>query len=459
MADGLTAIDTSSYPKPAAPTNPLDTVGKVIDIQRGQQALQSGALTVDKQKLDLVNQRFGEVAKTMTGLINKPDLDETKVRQNFQNNVKLGYMTPEMAATAISQLPPTQGLKPQEAAAVLKQHLETQLTHAMTIQEAINFHYGQPGNLNTGNTNIPIVTSPQFGMRSTGLPIRQNMAPNQQGVDSNNNPAFAGPNPNAVTAPPPMPGTPAIPGSQPTPLPIARPVAAPTSTQPAPIAPIASGFRPSPAPTFEPGLKAYTADQDNATQKATALKPLLLALDIVPKLRMSGPGTATWTQGMAALKANGIIPTDTKDDQTALTQEASKYFNNYLKQRGGRSDADLEAAGKSSPNPDYQIPQALLHLSQTAAAQDRIEIARPRAFNGAKSDYRNSEDRQDYQNYMQHRSGFPQSMDERAFIVDKMTPSQKQDLAKDIQKMKPKEKERFMRSLRAYEQTKVGSDE
>ncbi len=455
MADGF-SVDTSSYPRPVAPANPLDTMGKVIGIQQGQQNLQSSALTIDKQKLDLVNQRFAEFTKTLTGLRNDPDLNEKKLRDWATNQVKLGYVPPEMAGQFISQLPSTQGLPPDKARAALVGNIDTNITHAMTVKEALDYHLGQQGTINTGNTIQPIATSPKFGIRSTGLPIQQQLPPTQQGVDNNNQPAFAPPPAGSVSAPPPMPGTPQVPGSTPNmPLPVARPAAANSAPQQVAQQP---NFRPSPAPTFEPGLKAYTADQDAATQKSTALKPLLLALDIIPKMRSSGPGTETWTQGMALLKGNGIIRTDTKDDQTALTQELTKYTENYLKQRGGRSDADLQAARNSSPNPYYQIPQALLHLAQTAAAQDRIEIARPRAFNGAKSDYRNSEDRQDYQNYMQHRSGFPQSMDERAFIVDKMTPDQKQELAKEIQKMKPSEKERFMRSLRAYEQTKVGSE-
>src|SRR5437899_4097095 len=102
MADGL-AIDTSSYPKPVAPPNALDTLGKVTAIQQGQ-------LGIEKQKLDLVNQRFGEMAKGFTALINQPDLNEDNVRRYVTNQVKLGYITPDMAAQTISQLPPTQGL-------------------------------------------------------------------------------------------------------------------------------------------------------------------------------------------------------------------------------------------------------------------------------------------------------------------------------------------------------------
>lgn len=442
MADGLTAIDTSSYPKPAAPTNPLDTVGKVIDIQRGQQALQSGALTVDKQKLDLVNQRFGEVAKTMTGLINKPDLDETKVRQNFQNNVKLGYMTPEMAATAISQLPPTQGLKPQEAAAVLKQHLETQLTHAMTIQEAINFHYGQPGTVPTGNATQPVVTSPQFGMRSTGLPIQQQMPPTTPGFDQNTGQSgYTGPNPNAVTAPPPMPGTPMVPGSQPTPLPIARPDTAPATFAQR------SNFGPAPPPLFEEGKKAFTEDQAQALGRATALKPAEQALKLLPGLR-SGPTTETFNKAVAALKANGIIDTETANDPTAIYQEVNKKLSQYVGNNPNvsRSDAGQALAEAGSPSVSHQISPALIKLTRDAIALDRVQIARPNAYTDA-----NGNQRKDLQNYGQHRATFPQSIDERAFGLSDLPSDERQSLVKgmlDKYKKNPNDPEakKFLRS-------------
>src|SRR5216684_4321319 len=128
-------VDTSSYPRPVAPPNALDTMGKVIDIQRGQQGLQSNALTIDKQKLDLVNQRYGEFVKTLTGLRNDPDLNEDKLRNWAQTQVKLGYVTPEMAGQFINQLPPTQGMKPDESRKALIGNIDTNLTHAATLKE------------------------------------------------------------------------------------------------------------------------------------------------------------------------------------------------------------------------------------------------------------------------------------------------------------------------------------
>src|ERR1700691_1754999 len=172
-------VDTSSYPKPVAapPTNPLDSFAKITAIQQGQQGLQSGALTIQKQQLDLLNQRFDTMSKDFTSLATSPDLSEDKIRKRIETDVKLGYVTPDMAGTFITQLPPTQGLKAPEAAKVLKSHLETWLNHAQTIKEAIDTHYGSQSTVDTGGAIQPVAVSPLNGIRSTGLPIAKTLPP------------------------------------------------------------------------------------------------------------------------------------------------------------------------------------------------------------------------------------------------------------------------------------------
>ena len=199
MADGL-SIDTSSYPKPqpVAPTNPLDTMGKVIDIQRGQQQLQSGGLTIDKQKLDLVNDRFNTMAKDFTALMSRPDLNEDQIRKRIQTDVKLGIVTPEMAGTFITQLPPTQGMKPNEAASTLKDHLGTWLNHAQTIKEAIDTQFGnQATQENSSEKFQGVQQSPINGggfVPSTRMPIQ--VPPTQPTVNTQRQLPNGEPNPN-----------------------------------------------------------------------------------------------------------------------------------------------------------------------------------------------------------------------------------------------------------------------
>jgi len=53
----MAEVDTSSYARPGAPVNALDQMQKYGNLQQQKQQIESGALTIDKQKLDLVNQR------------------------------------------------------------------------------------------------------------------------------------------------------------------------------------------------------------------------------------------------------------------------------------------------------------------------------------------------------------------------------------------------------------------
>src|ERR1700748_571754 len=268
MAD-IGSIDTSSYPKPQPQANPLDTVAKF-------QSLQSNDLAIQKQKLDLVNQRFGEFAKGFTSLIADNDLNEDKVRQYVTNQVKLGYMNNEQAAAFIGQLPPTQGMDGAAAQLALKGNLQQNLTHAMTVQQALNYHLGsEPQLQDTGGGLQPVTTSqkPGFGVRSAGLPIQKTPAPGTPQFSGNSGrPELAGgnPQPGMVAAPPasPVMGGPqaAVPTPQARPaLPVVSGPSGPTVERKDLEAPSFDdrfkGERKFAAPpvNFEDGRKAYAA--------------------------------------------------------------------------------------------------------------------------------------------------------------------------------------------------------
>lgn len=128
----MAEVDVSTYQKPAA----LPQQKSLLD-QVGQfQQLESGKNIIEKQKLDLVNQRFKELSKGFVGLIADKDLNEDKVRNYITDQVKLGYIPAEMAAHTISQLPPNAD------AATLRKHLELNLQHAQTTMEALNYNFG-----------------------------------------------------------------------------------------------------------------------------------------------------------------------------------------------------------------------------------------------------------------------------------------------------------------------------
>lgn len=428
----MTDVDTSSYLKPTLPTaqSPLDIASKLGGLQQQKQSIQSGGLTIQKQQLDLVNQRFGTLAKQLIGLANKPDLNEKDITSQIQNDVSLGILPPDMAAKLTAQIPPNSN------PAILKAHVEQLFTNAQTGIEALNFHYapyvGQVGN---GQVQQPAAYSQKTGqLQSAGPSIQQYAPPTTPTVATGANPNIA-------------PGTPQLLGPVPTPAPLqpklptngnltgpgkgivsqSLPVEAPAQSEP-----IITGT----PPMFEEGKKQLAADQDLATQKLTAIKPVLQALPLLKDLR-TGPGTSGWNKAVAFLKANNIISIDDKADPTAIYQEVNKKLNQYIQGSGTRSDADLAQREVSSPNVGTQISPALIKLTKDAIILDRVQAARPNAFESA-----------DYSKYGQHRSTFPAQIDERAFGLDLMEPKERNELITEMKKKKDTfEGKKFWKSL------------
>lgn len=390
-------VDTSSYLKPPSmPVQPLDIARKFGDIQ--QQSLQ-----INQAKLDQANQALTYMTRSMGSL--GPDASKEDYLKVGQNAVD-------------------QGLVPQNTLNVYKQRLDAApdgksfynefMTAAADHQQQINYHLGQPGTVDTGQTKTPVTTSvkPGFGQRSIGMPVQQQTPPTAVVMDANNQPTTVGAQPPQVA-----PGSVA----QPTPLGMRPPaVSAPVplsklTTGPETVtqridnansilSPQPRGFAAGTPPNFDEGKKKLAEDQLLAANKMTAIKPAIAAMKLLPGLN-TGPGTEPWNKAVGFLKAQGVIPTGKENDPTVVYQEADKYLHQYLKGRGGRSDADLLAAEKSSPGVGVQLNPALLNLTKSAVAQDMIEAARPIAFSN----------RKDLQNYGQHQATFPQSMDQRAF--------------------------------------------
>lgn len=439
----MAEVDTSSYPKPTAPPSLISQV-------QGYQQLESNKLGIDRQKLENTDKALGFMTRAMGSL--GPNATKDQYAAVGQNAVQMGLVPKEMLGTYMQRL---------QAAPTAGDFYNEFTNAAADHQQQLDYHLGRPGTVETGQTIQPVTTSqkPGFGVRSTGLPIQVQPPPTQPGFDQNGNPAFRGAQPpqvapGAVAAPPPAPGAR---------LPVASPVATtgptgPTVRRPdmeagAPAGPIstpnervaqgASAFAPGPPAMFEEGKKQLAEDQLLAAQKMTAVKPALEGLKLLPGLR-SGPGTEPFNKAVAFLKANNLISTDQENDPTVIYQEANKYLSQYLKGRGGRSDADLAAAEKSSPNVGVQLNPALQNLTKTAIAQDRIEAARANAFTNS--------GRADYQNYGAHRAAFPQSIDDRAFQLDLMEPDKSAKLVDkmhDQYKKNPKDKEalKFFNSL------------
>lgn len=433
----MTEIDTSSYPKPQAQPSGLAIAGQI-------KSLQQQDLGISQAKLDQANQSLNYMTRAMGSL--GPDATKEDYLKVGQNVVDMGLVPKEMLGTYAQRL---------QAAPTAKDFFNEFMTAAASHQQQIDYHLGRAGESSNGQTVTPTVTSvkPGFGQRPTGLPVQQQAPPISTAVDENGQQRALGAQPPQLA-----PGTVA----QPTPLPAARPAMPNASSGPtgptvrrtdlepttfADRFPQPRGASAGAPPLQEEGKRQLTEDQANAAQKMTAVKPAILAMKLMDGLR-SGPSTEPYNKAVALLKANNIIDTKADSDPTVVYQEVNKYLHQYLKARGGRSDADLTAAENSSPNVGTQLNPALQSLTRSAIAQDRIEAARPNVFTKS--------GRTDYQNYGEHRASFPQSMDERAFSLDTMPKEESQKLVRKMvakYKANPKnvEANRFLNSLHTAE--------
>lgn len=430
----MAEVDTSSFPKPPA----LPVQKSLLDNVQQYQQLESQNLTISKQKLDQINTQFGLMNQELSGLAD-------------------GNPSKEEAAHRLTTFAKTYGFKPEvtnhmleelNAAPNVKSFAEKALIRGQTTQERLNQIYGQPTITDNGQTLAPGATSQMRGVRpATGLPVQKQVPVDANVIGTDNRPTMQGPTP-AVTPP----GTVAVP----TPLPVSRPqgtFAPPpgtllptTGNQAVQVRnpyPAPSGPAVGQTPLFEEGRKAYTADQENAVQKMTAIQPAVQALNLMKTPGFnSGPGTEGFNRVVAALKTWGIVDTAGENDPTAAYQQITKKLADYLSRSpvGQRSDAAQTLKEASSPNPKVQILPALVELTKDAIALDRMEAARPGAFKG-----------KDFEKYQEHRSVYPQSMDYRAFKLDQMGddgPKLVQEMKKRLDKNKDdKQAIKFFNSL------------
>lgn len=419
-------IDTSSYPKPAIPTSPLDVAGKLG-------GLQSQALQINQQKLDQANQALMYLTRGLNSL--GPNATKDDLIKLGHGLVKDGLAPASMMQNMENDIRNT----PDDKMPALIDRLNTQ---AAQHSEMMNHFRGQLYTNQSGQRTdvLRIPTSPNYPIKQQ-LSIPTEAPPTSEKVDLSsgqrgtigNVPPPPAQGFNRLGAPVPLPAG----AMDPSRIPGMRSAIGEKAIS-AEVMPAQNGsFPTAAAPGFEEGLKQRTEDQNLATQKMTAVKPLLLAYPKILDLR-SGPGTQTWNSAVAFLKANNIIPTQA-NDPTAIYQEANKYFNQYISRNGSRSDAEQSAKEMSNPDIKTHINPALVELTRKTIAQDRIEAARPNAFQN-----------QDFSKYGEHKSTFPQTMHIEAAHLDLLPPKERIKKFNDmLEKAKSGNKDaiKFIRTL------------
>lgn len=416
----MAEVDVSSYKLPAQPSA-LDIASKLTGLEQQKVGL-------DKSKLDLINQKYGIMKKEIFSLANDPNATPEMVVDKGQSLVKAGILKPDDFAKFVSNVP----TDPKQVQTYLKQVGSTLLD----TQAAINFQYGSPGLVQTGAAQVPIVSSPSFGVKQTGAPIQNQLGPGQLNtpiqvpnaetgtIDTVPTEKFIRDTGGNVVAP----GQVAPVAPQAPRLPVQAPARA--------AAPQGRTAISGQSPDLEFSRKALAEDQAIATQKLGAIKPIVQVIPMLEGIK-TGIGTEPYNKTRAALINLGFIDASATDP-TVIYQEANKKLSQYIGQSplSQRSDAGQTLATAGSPNVQGQLNPALLKLARDAVALDRVEAARPAAFEGKPSEYN------------KHRSTFPQSIDERAFSIDLMPAAERGQLIEDMKKKKDTpEGKKFWKSL------------
>ncbi len=422
----MAEVDTSSYPRALPAQAPLQTL-------RDVQGLESGALTIDTQKLNNANQALGYMTRAIVAL--GPNASREQYIQAGQQAVKLGL------APASSLGVWEQKIKSARTTADFYNEF---LSVAANHQELMNTHLGQQGYQENGQTITPVRTPAGVGGTpyATGRPIQIQQGPNVPSVGSAGQPQTLGPQGTQLPAgmqqvPNGIPGQ-MMPAPGPLPTgPVQAPIQGPSSNfggdvQGAVVSPSRLPVAQAPVPRgavtgnpamFEEGKGQLLKDQQLATQIQTQIKPAVEALPLIKGLT-TGMGTETVNKYLAGLHNLGWLPQGVTD-KVAAYQIVNKKLSQFVQGNGTRSDADLAKREESSPNVKGQINPALMKLAKDTIALQRVEAARGLSFNEE-----NGNQRSDLHNYPAHAAKFPSSIDQKAFQLDLMEPEERDKLAK-----------------------------
>lgn len=459
----MAEVDTSSYLKPAAlpvQKSALDVAKDLGGLKIQQQQIQQNAIGIDQTKLNLVNEKYKIVSQKLMTLANKPDLTPDDIVKESQDALNEGLSSPELHAQFITEIPSKTALQrktnlsgpqlDQAYTQTLRSWIDKKTIQAEQNVQALNHVYGVPDTQDNGQTTTPTRQGLRGPPVPVGAPIQKQIAPETPTFTPAGQRQLGPQTPQIPAGTLPVQG--GLPGQyqqpqQPSALPVGpidNPAIKGQSSNfggkviGATVEPnTAAGPMTGAPPMFEAGKTQLAQDQELATQKLTAVKPALQALPMIKDI-MAGPGTDRYTKALATLKGFGILSTSA-NDPVAIRQEVAKKLAQYVSSNpvGQRSDAAQTLAEASSPNPNVQILPALIKLTKDAIILDRVQAARPGAFEG-----------NDLSKYGQHRSTFPASIDERAFGLDLMEPKERMKLIKTMQEKKNTfEGKRFWRSL------------
>lgn len=365
---GLEA-NTESYNQPL-PVSPLETVKNIAGIQQQKQQIESGAITIDKQKLDLMTQQFGVMNNELANLIDsgatKPQAAERLLK--ISKTLNLPPVATNHMMDELNQAPD------------VKTFAQYAIRRGMDTMQKYGVQLGtNETQTDNANTYQGVRASPEKGGGFTpGTQSAIQPGPGQPTINNERTLPTGQPNPKylqpGVLGPTGPPGfTPALPvagAPQPTiPVPRNRPVlptTGPTGPTRELTAQIPTSFDNRFIPTGAPpgvasaiaavGQKSgedYAVDLSRAKNYQQDIYPMARVLDIVKEQGPTafGPGT----EGLNTLKSALVtwLPNVDKKtiDSVSDYEQAKKYLVQAARSSGATGTNDqLAAAFEANPN-------------------------------------------------------------------------------------------------------------
>lgn len=492
---GLDA-DTSSYPK--APTLPAQksAIEQAHDwggLQQQQQQIQSGAITLSKQKLDLYNQHFDIVNNELSTLANDPKTTPKEVKERMHRKMDAFDASPQVRSqmeAEFDNLPDAALGKDGTGNPELARRLDLIKRRAQSVNDRVQSLYGTSGSINDNSNITPSRTYERGGPVPVAPPIAVQPGPTQQEIDNRRTLPDGSVNPNfgqslfrGPQAPVIPPGTAPVQGGFPGQY-------QPQPQQPSFIAPLKGDTgttinqtpnqvvqnRSPIAASLPPGAaEASTAAGAASGQVLAAARarsanfqrdvfPLAQAIPALEKLgtKGSGPGTETFNHIRSFILSNVPGTTEkTFDDKVKTFDEAKKYLTDFVNQTGNSGTNDKLAAAFAG-NPSVGISNAAASdVAKSAMALRRMQQTKDLSFedSGLQADQASRHFAngiikiQSYDNKGKpvEKSIRINQLDPRAFGVDLMSDKAKKVLLEQLNK-NPREMELFNTSLELAQQ-------
>jgi hypothetical protein len=455
----MAEVDTSSYNLPVRSLS--ENVADIQGMQQRQQQIQSGGLTIDKQKLDLANQGFQYLSRALTSL--GPDATKEDLMKVGQDTVKMGLVPPQAYQTWIQRV---------DAAPSPQKFIQDTLHAVDDHSQSIAHIIGTPTTMND-NTNQYTGVQKQSGEFIPKTAIPTQLPPNQPIVGNDLRPGVIGPS--GPAGPRPM----GLPTGASVPLPVARrapgglPVASaappavsgptgPTVSQGTDFNNRFSAAFPNAIPTgAAPGEQSAAetvgkqSGQDLATDLTRAKK---LQADLYPIHQVLGilkeEGPQAFGQGTDALNVlkNAMITwfpnVDPKTIQSVSNFEVAKKQLVNLARTSGNTGTNDQLATAIEGSPNTKMSGATIEtVLKSIAALRKMESAQTLMA------VKEGVPRDQYSTWIAtHQNQF----DPRAFAVDDMSADAKSKLMASLAKDK-KAYQKFEKTLQfAHDAELVG---